>query len=110
MATVNFCERCNTMGKSVAMGTVEIQRFPYETAEPVEICPGCVQDMVDFMAGKPVGALKDQERPKSYSEPWTETLIDPLAKLSDDELARAYLARVAAQEGVKELQSGVQDE
>lgn len=110
VATVNFCERCNTMGKSSAMGAVSTQECVYNSpVEGKEICPGCVGDLKQFMRGEAVPALADVERPKSYSEPYSERQSDPLAGLSDDELARAYLARVARQEGLNELPSGPQD-
>lgn len=103
MATVNFCERCNTMGKSSAMGRLRYWTGDHNTAEKeLEICPGCVEDLMTYLKWEDNQA----ERPKSYSEPYTERAADPLAALSDDELARAYLARVAAQKGVKALESG----
>lgn len=109
MATVNFCERCNTMGKSIAMDSIQITAGAVWSA-PMEICPGCRQDIQDFMDGKPVGAVKDSARPKSYTERWTQRKIDPLASLSDDEIARAYLARVAARESVNELTASPEDD
>jgi hypothetical protein len=104
VATVNFCERCNTMGKSSAMGRLYfVANLSGESAgKELEICPGCVADAFAFLKWEDGQA----ERPKSYSEPYSERQDDPLAGLSDDELARAYLARVAAQEGLKELGSG----
>jgi len=99
---VNFCERCNTMGKSSAMGGLQFWKSPADSmGGPLEICPGCVSDLVTWLKGESIG-----ERPKSYSEPYTEHAADPLADLSDDEIARAYLARVAARESTNELTAG----
>ena len=103
MATVNFCERCNTMGKSLAMGRLGFWTGERnESTREFELCPGCVADMVTFLQWKDGQA----ERPKSYSEPYSARATDPLADLTDDEIARAYLARVAARESVNELTDG----
>lgn len=102
VATVNFCERCNTMGKSSAMGSLEIWTGNQsDHTERFEICPGCVADFVTWRKAESIG-----DRPKSYSEPYSARKADPLADLSDDEIARAYLARVAAREGLNELTDG----
>lgn len=105
VATVNFCERCNTMGKSVAMGSIYFRTDPTDANQNgFEICPGCV---ADFIAWKKAGEeLPEGSRPKSYSEPYSAAAADPLADLSDDDIARAYLARVAARESTNELTAG----
>lgn len=106
VATVNFCERCNTMGKSSAMG--ELNWTPDRNqvrAEGLELCPGCVGDLVAFLAGQPVGAVKNQDRPKAYNHPWEESKSNPLDKLSDADIAEAYLARVAKRETAHELEA-----
>lgn len=105
VATVNFCERCNTMGKSSAMGSIYFRTDPTDDdRNGFEICPGCV---ADFIAWKQLGqTLEEGSRPKSYSEPYSARKADPLADLSDEQIAAAYLARVAAREGLNELESG----
>jgi len=105
VATVNFCERCNAMGKSNAMDVITVTTKAVWSGEK-EICPGCREDFETFWKGDAVPALADVERPKSYTERWNPDKRDPLADLSDDEIARAYLARVAARESTNELTAG----
>lgn len=85
MSTVNLCDRCGTMGKSKAMGTVVIVpvnekadvfgdavRTLTGKVERMELCPGCVGELM---------AWKDAEggtRPKAYSEPWEPPKDDAL--------------------------------
>lgn len=94
MATVNFCERvgCETMAKSVAMGTMQFQTAPTRPYRDLELCPGCVGDLVEFLKSEPTG-----KRPRSYSEPWNpeEKKEKSLAELSSTELAAAYAQKLS---------------
>lgn len=110
MATVNFCERCNTLGKSLVMGIVSQRDYPGSAGgTDAEICPGCVSDFHKFMNGEPVEG-KPFTRPQSYTKAYEPHSEDPTADLSDDELARAYLRRVAGEDAVKALTERPQDD
>lgn len=103
MATVNFCERvgCETMAKSVAMGVINFRTAPNRENKNIELCPGCVGDLVEFLKSGP-----ETDRPKSYSEPWNPEVRKEksLAELTSQELAAAYAERLG-QETRKILES-----
>lgn len=90
MATVNFCERvgCETMSKSPAMGQLSFRTAPNREIKNLEICPGCVGDLVEFLKSEPA----EGTRPRSYSEPWNpeEKKEKALSDLSSTELAKLY--------------------
>ncbi len=90
VATVNFCERCNTMGKSNAMGILQWapDQAPGKPMSSMEICPGCVADLVAWLDTE--GVVFD--RPKYYTEPWMapeKTMMLDDANL--DDIVKAYL-------------------
>lgn len=94
MATVNFCERleCEAMGKSIAMGTLEFRTAPGREERRLELCPGCVADLVVFLKGLPEGT----KRQRSYSEPWNpeeEKMKDP-DEMTSEELAQLYVKKL----------------
>lgn len=91
VSTVNFCERCESMGKSSAMGNIVVQRFPGEQPIKYEICPGCVQDLVDWFSDITT------TREKAYRKPWI-----PEHKIEDGE----YMTKSEARKFVKELMAG----
>lgn len=111
MATVNLCDKCGTMGKSKAMGTVVIvpindnadvfgdavRTTGPDTAEStyrLEICPGCVQELMEWKAADPKG-----ERPRAYSDPWSAP--KPAQGLAD--MDSATLMRLAIEASGREL-------
>lgn len=102
MASINLCERCGVMAKSTAMGGVQHWLTPaHNMTGPAELCPGCVNDFLKFMAGEPAPI---GDRPKAYHKPWEEPAkSDPLAGLSTEQLAAAFLAR-QADEQARELE------
>lgn len=67
VATVNFCERCESMGKSIVMGTLGYRTDPTKGVKELELCPGCVEDFMTW--------LKEDimtTREKAYKEPWKD--------------------------------------
>lgn len=68
MATVNFCERCDSMGKSSAMGIVSYRTEPAHGMTEIEICPGCVEDFIIWLKSD----VNMMAREKAYKEPWRE--------------------------------------
>lgn len=115
MATVNLCDKCGTMGQSKAMGTVVIVPVndkadvfgdavrttgPADTTKRLEICPGCVGELMDWLNSEPLG-----ERPRAYKEAWTPapkvpdlTSLEGLLNLDSE-----TLTRLAIEAGRKEL-------
>lgn len=92
MATVNFCERCNSMGKSSAMGRLSLAPNPSWRDETKELCPACVKELYAWMAEETFGP-----REKAYQEPYdpneAETDVD---KLTTEELSAALVKRMQA--------------
>lgn len=87
MATVNFCERlgCETMAKSPAMGQMSFRTAPGREVKSLELCPGCVAELVEFLGTGPTG-----DRPRSYSEPWNPEEKKSVEELNSTELAKLY--------------------
>jgi hypothetical protein len=71
VATVNFCERCESMGKSNAMGTVQYIFEPSQGWTSIECCPGCI---AEFMIWRNSEVFGDRE--KAYKHPYTEATED----------------------------------
>jgi len=80
VATVNLCDKCGTMSKSSATGTVVIVPVNDKadvygdavrtiTGETIrkEICPGCVGELMAWLDADPLN-----ERPRAYSDAWTK--------------------------------------
>lgn len=67
VATVNFCERCDSMGKSLVMGKLAYRTDASKGVTDIEICPGCVDD---FMTWLKSDVMTSRER--AYKEPWKE--------------------------------------
>lgn len=65
MAGVQFCDRCESMGKATAMGRLVFHMHPMDGGKSLELCPGCVGDMVDFLEHDVM-----TEREKGYREPY----------------------------------------
>ncbi len=72
MSTLNICDRCETPATSNAMGSFTKRLSLRHNVESLELCPGCVSDFVEFMAGSGFGDVTSQNRPKAYKEPYTE--------------------------------------
>lgn len=97
MSTISLCDVCETLCKTSIMGTVQLKTAPDQEWRDLNICPGCVGDIVSTLGNQ------DRTRPEAYKEPYREEpKSDPTAGLSTEELAAAYLARVA-QKDAKEL-------
>lgn len=95
VATVNFCERCESMGKSNAMGAVSYNTNPAEGQTRIEICPGCVGD---FMVWLKEDIMTDRE--KAYREPWKK----------DEDESGEIANKKKMREFVRELMAGSDDE
>lgn len=105
VATINLCGRkgCNAMMTSDAAGVIQLWKRPDdEDSRAFELCPACVADVVRTLEATDIG-----QREQAYKEPYQEPKSgdsDPLSGLSDADLARAYMRRVAENgELVKEL-------
>lgn len=68
VATINLCERCESMGKSLAMGQLEYRTDPTKGMTILEICPGCVEDFMIWLKSN----VDMMSRQKAYKEPWQE--------------------------------------
>ncbi len=114
VATVNFCEKCTTLGKSDVMGTLvlvpvngdaphSIYSDAVNTADRsikrVEVCPGCVAELMQWFDAEPVG-----ERPRSYTEPWKPAPKAPDGMPTDS----ATLFRLALEASKRE--AGIDEE
>lgn len=108
VATVNFCEKCTTMGKSDVMGTVVVVPVHGDapgsvytdavntsdrTIRRLEVCPGCVAELMLWFDAEPVG-----ERPKAYTEPWKPAPKNPDGLPTDS----ATLMRLAIEASERE--------
>lgn len=94
MSTINFCDRCESMGKSEAMGVISIIPNREMGPEEIEICPGCV---TDFMTWRNEDAMTDRQR--AYKEPWRPE--------SDvEESGDIILTKEQAKKMLKALESG----
>ena len=106
MATINLCGRkgCNAMMTSDAAGIIQLWRYPDDDdSRAFELCPACVADVVRALEATDIGP-----REQAYKEPYTEPKsggTDPLANLTDAEIARAYMRRVGQDAALKELET-----
>lgn len=96
VATVNFCERCDSMGKSNVMGKIQYRTDPSQDLQQIEICPGCVGEFMSWLTDPLMGS-----RERAYREPWspedtapessgeivTDTVIKQIAAAVKKELA-----------------------
>lgn len=90
VATVNFCERCESMGVSTAMGEINFKTAPGEKVERKELCPGCISDLMLWFNDITT------TREKAYRHPWKPTdettTGDIIAKSEVKKLLRELLA------------------
>lgn len=94
VSTINFCDRCESMGKSEAMGTIEIQPSVNHNAEKAEYCPGCIQDFMDW---KTSDVMTTRER--AYKEPWTE-------QEREEPAGEVLFTKQQVKELIREIESG----
>lgn len=92
MATINLCERCESMGKSLAMGYLEYRTDPSKGMEQIELCPGCVEDFMIWLKTD----VEMASRQKAYKEPWRPDNSD------DGEI----IAKTELRKVLRELMSG----
>lgn len=66
MASVNICDRCGSLVRGAALGSVSLVVSSESMAERIskEICPGCVGDLV-LTLEVPISPAKN-----AYREPW----------------------------------------
>lgn len=72
MATVNFCDRCESMGKADAMGRLTYMTDITQLPKDVEICPGCVGDFMEWLESD---IMTTRER--GYRKPWKKEEKEP---------------------------------
>lgn len=91
VATVNFCERekCQTMGKSSAMGSLLYSISEGAQSNRIEICPGCVAEFVEWLNAAPT-----DERPRAYQDPYDPKKKSTLDGMSGDELMKMGLEKM----------------
>lgn len=97
MATVNFCEReqCQTMGKSIIMGTLAYSVSETAKTERIEICPGCVAEFMEWLASAPANV-----RPRAYQDAY-----DPKATPNVTDMTGEALMKMAMDKMRKELEA-----
>lgn len=97
MASVNICDRCNSMVKGVALGLVQVVNSSEPGTERTgyEVCPACIEDVLVLMGSKP----EEGTRKAAYSEPFrpaqkglTKSNVDELAELMLEKLRREQKA------------------
>lgn len=93
VATVNFCERCESMGKSVAMGAIAYRTDATKGMTELEICPGCVDDFMTWLKSDVMTT-----REKAYKQPWTDE--------SEQETKGSILSKETLRNLLRELEAG----
>jgi hypothetical protein len=93
VATVNFCERCNSMGQSKAMGALAYRTDATKGDVEMEICPGCVDDFITWLKSD---VMTSRER--AYMDPWKED--------TEPEKQGTILSKETLRTLLKELEAG----
>lgn len=92
VATISMCERvgCGSMSNSTNMGKLNFQTAQDREVQRLELCPGCVGELVEFLATEPT-----EERPKAYREAWKPKAeeADP-TEMTTEELGALWLKRM----------------
>jgi len=89
VSTVNVCDVCETFCKSDAMGSFQLWTAPGVSVETQEICPGCVEDILNLLKGP-----RTTSRPQSYKRPYQpKSDADRLSNVSTEEMVKALLSR-----------------
>ena len=100
MSSINLCERegCPSMMKGNAVGLVALVTSSEPDAEriQIEVCPGCVLDLVTLLRTKPTS-----DREGAYREPYQGPVE---VKESEDDIADRFAAKVAQR--IRALESG----
>lgn len=66
VATVNFCDRCESMGKSHVMGSMSFRTDASKKDVSKELCPGCIGELMEWLENDITTT-----RQKAYKEPWS---------------------------------------
>lgn len=87
MAGVHICDRCETIIKTDALAflTIQVNRNSEEAHK--EICPGCIEDFLEFYDNYDPAL---SERPRAYHKPYEPPK-------SDVNAAEEFAAKVAEQ-------------
>jgi uncharacterized protein YfaT (DUF1175 family) len=71
MATISMCDRCDAMGLSNAIGTVVYHTGPNSRTFKLELCPMCVEELVQWHK-----TPAKRESNAAFREEWREPVAE----------------------------------